>query len=84
MDKEKFQEELVNLFLSIYTETTTNAKVEQYQSQLTNLIDTLAPIKRKKVQMDMKQPWYDEQVGKLIQLRQLKERKWKNSRNEYD
>ena len=45
---EKFQEGLVNLYSSIHIETTTNAKVEEYQNQITNLIDTLAPIKRKK------------------------------------
>ena len=68
MDKEKFQEGLVNLLSSIHIETT-NAKVEQYQNQLTNLIDILSPITKKKVQRDMKQPWYDEQVAKEIQLR---------------
>ena len=47
MDKEKFQEGLVNLFSSIHIETS-NAKVEQYQNQLISLIDTLGPIKRKK------------------------------------
>ena len=63
MDKEKCQEELVYLFSSVHIETTTNAKVEQHQNQLTNLINTLAPIKRKKVQRDMKQPWYEIQLG---------------------
>ena len=50
--------------LSVHIETTTNGKVAQYQNQLTNLMDTLAPIKRKRVQTDMKQPSYDKQLPK--------------------
>ena len=47
-------------------------------------MDKLAPLKRKRIKKDMKQPWYDEQLSKEIQLKQLKERKWKQSGNEYD
>ena len=32
----------------------------------------------------MTQPWNDDQLSNEIQLRCLKERKWKHSRNEYD
>ena len=32
----------------------------------------------------MKEPWYDEQLSNEIQLRHLKERKWKHSGNEYE
>ena len=36
------------------------------------------------IKKDMKQPWYDEQLSNEIQLKCLKERKWKHSGNEYD
>ena len=32
----------------------------------------------------MKQPWYDDQVTNEVQLKCMKERKWKDSRNECD
>ena len=32
----------------------------------------------------MKQPWYDEQVTNEVWLKHIKERKWKDSGNEYD
>ena len=46
-------------------------------------MDKLAPIKNKRIKKDMKQPWYDEQLSNEIQLRHLKERRWKHSGNEY-
>ena len=46
-------------------------------------MDKLAPLKKKRIK-DMKQPWYDEQLSSEIQLRCLKEMKWKHSGNEYD
>ena len=58
-------------------------KIDQYNI-LISIMDKLAPLKRKRIKKDMKQPWYDEQLSKEIQLKQLKERKWKQSGNEYD
>ena len=84
MEKSAFQEELNTLLPSISHETTINSKVNKYQSGLTNIMDKLAPLKRKKIKQDMKQPWYDEQVSREIQLKRLKERKWKSSGSEYD
>ena len=50
----------------------------------TNVMDQLAPPKRKEVQMDMKQPWYNEQVVEEIWHQRLTERKWKSTTGEYD
>ena len=47
-------------------------------------MDKLVPLKKKRIKKDMKQHWYDEQLSNEIQLRHLKERKWKHSGNEYD
>ena len=47
-------------------------------------MDKLAPLEKKRIKKDMKQLLYDEQLSNEIQLRHLKERKWKHSRNEYD
>ena len=47
-------------------------------------MDKLAPLIKKRIKKDMKQPWYDENLSKKIQLKWLKERKWKQSGNEYD
>ena len=84
MDKDKFIEELKILQPSIHSKLTVNNKIDKYQKLLTNVIDQLAALKRKKVQMDMKQPWYNKQVAKEIWLIRLRERKWKSSNGGYD
>ena len=69
---------------SIYSKLIVHDKVDEHQKQLTNVMDQLAPLKRKKVHTDMKQPWYDEQLTKEIWPSRLKERIWKSSDSEYD
>ena len=56
---------------------------DKYHSILENIIDKLAPLRKKRLQQEMKQPWYDEQVTKEVWLKCMKERKWKDSGNEY-
>ena len=84
MDKEKFQEDLKALLPLICQEPSVDAKTDKYHIILNSIMDKLAPLKKKRIKKDMKQPWHDEQLSNEIQLRHLKERKWKHSGNEYD
>ena len=84
MDKEKFQEDLKALLPLISQEPSVDAKTDKYHTILDSIMDKLAPLKKKRIKKDMKQPWYDEQLSNEIQLRHLQERKWKHSGNEYD
>ena len=59
-------------------------KTDKCHTILNSIMDKLAPLKKKRIKKDMKQPWYDEQLSNEIQLRHLKERKWKHSGNEYE
>ena len=83
MDKEKFQEDLKASLPLISQEPSVDAKTDKYHTILDSIMDKLVPLKWKRIK-DMKQPWYDEQLSNEIQLRHLKERKWKHSGNEYD
>ena len=84
MDKEKFQEDLKASLPLISQEPSVDAKIDKYRTILESIMDKLAPLKKKRIKKDMKQPWYGEQFSNEIQLRHLKERKWKYSGNEYD
>ena len=84
MDKEKFQEDLKASLPLISQEPSFDAKTDKYHNILDSIMDKLAPLKKKKIKKDMKQPWNDEQLSNEIQLRHLKERKWKHSGNEHD
>ena len=84
MDKEKFQEDLKASLPLISQEPSVDAKTHKYHIILNSIMDKLAPLKKKRIKKDMKQPCYDEQLSNEIQLRYLKERKWKLSGNEYD
>ena len=66
MDKEQFQEDLSASLPLINQEKSVDAKIDQYHTILTSIMDKLAPIKRKRIKKDMKQPWYDEQLSKEI------------------
>ena len=78
----KFIEELKILQSSIHSKLTVNDKVDEYKKLVTNVMDQLALLKRKKLQIDMKQPWYNEQIAKEIWVRRLKERERKSSNTE--
>ena len=84
MDKEKFQEDLKVSLPLVSQEPSVDAKTDKYHTILDSIMEKLAPLKKKRIKKDMKQPWYDEQLSNEIQLRCLKERKWKHSGNEYD
>ena len=84
MDKERFQQEINASLPSISHETSVDTKTDKYHSILENIIDKLAPLRKKRLQQEMKQPWYDEQVTNGVWLKCMKERKWKDSGNEYD
>ena len=84
MDKEKFQKHLKASLPLISQEPSVDAKTDKYHTILNSIMDKLAPLKKKRIKKDIKQPWYDEQLSNEIQLRHLKERKWKHSGNEYD
>ena len=79
-----FKEELKKALTSINEETAIDSKSEKYQNELKKILDELAPLKKKRIRKEMKQPWYDEQVATEVQLRRLKERMWKRSGSEYD
>ena len=61
-----------------------DTKTDKYHCILENNIEKLASLRKKRLQQEMKQPWYDEQVTKEVGLKCMKERKWKDSGNEYD
>ena len=84
MEKEEFQEDLKASLPLISQEPSVDAKTDKYHIILNSIMDKLASLKKKRIKKDMKQPWYDEQLSNEIQLRCLKERKWKLSGNEYD
>ena len=84
MVQEKFQEDLKVLLTLISQEPSVDAKTYKYHIILNSIIGKLAPLKKKRIKKDMTQAWYDEQLSNEIQLRHLKERKWKHSGNEYD
>ena len=84
MDKEKFQEDLKASLPLISQELSVDAKTDKYHIILNSTMDKLALLKKKRIKKDMKQPWYDEQLSNKIQLRHLRERKWKHSGDEYD
>ena len=77
MDK-KFQKDLKASLPSV------DAKTDKYHTILDSIMDKLAELKMKRIEKDIKQPWYDEQLFNKILLRHLEERKWKHSGNEYD
>ena len=76
MDKVKFQEDLKASLPLISQEPSVDAKTDKYHTILKSIMDKLAPPKKKRIQKDMRQPWYDEQLSNEIQFRHLKERKW--------
>ena len=84
MDKERFKQEINASVPSINHETLVDTKTDKYHSILENIIDKLAPLRKKRLQLEMKQPWYDEQVTNGAWIKCMKERKWKHSGNEYD
>ena len=84
VDRERFKQEINASLPSISHETSVDTKTDKYHSILENIIDKLAPFRKKRLQQEMKQPWYDEQVTNGVQLKCMKERKWKDSGNEYD
>ena len=81
--KSKKEDLMVSLPL-ISQESSVDTKTDKYHTILNSIMDKLAPLKKKRKKKDMKQPWYDEQLSNEIQLRHLKERKWKHSGKEYD
>ena len=66
MDKEKFQENLKVSLPLISQEPSVNAKTDKYHTILNSIMDKLAPLKKKRIKGDMKQPWYDEQLSNEI------------------
>ena len=83
MDRERFKQEINASLPSISHETSVNTKTDKYHSILENIIDKLTPLRKKRLQQEMKQSWYDEQVTNRVWLKCMKERKWKDSGNEY-
>ena len=77
MDKERFQQEINTSLPSIHNVTSVDTKTDKYHSILENIIEKLAPLSKKRLQPEMKQPWYDEQVTNEVWLKCMKERKWK-------
>ena len=84
MVQEKFQEDLKASLTLISQEPSVDSKTYKYYIILNSIMDKLAPLKKKRIKKDMTQAWYDEKLFNEIQLRHLKERKWKHSGNEYD
>ena len=84
VDRERFKQEINASLQSISHETSVDTKTDKYHSILENIIDKFAPLRKERLQQEMKQPWYDEQVTNGVQLKCMKERKWKDSGNEYD
>ena len=84
MDRERLKQEINASLPSISHETSVDTKTDKYHSILENIIDKLTPLRKKRLQQEMKQPWYDEQVANGVRLKCMKERKWKDSGNEYD
>ena len=84
MDNNRFQQEINASLPSISHETSVDNKTDKYHSTLENIIEKLAPLRKKRLQQEIKQPWYDELVTNEVWLKCMKERKWKDSGNEYD
>ena len=79
MDKEKYQQEINASLPSISNETSVDTKTDKYHCILENIIEKMAPLRKNRLQQEMKQPWHDEQVTNEVQLKCMKERKWKDS-----
>ena len=61
VDRERFKQEINASLPSISHETSVDTKTDKYHSILENIIDKLAPLRKKRLQQEMKQPWYDDQ-----------------------
>ena len=81
MGRERFKQEINASLPSISHETSVDTKTDKH---LENIIDKLASVRKKRLQQEVKQPWYDEQVTNGVWLKSMMERKWKDSGNEYD
>ena len=68
---------------SINHETSVDTKTDKYHSILENIIERLAPHRKKRLPQENKQSWYDEQVTNEVRLKCMKKRKCKDSRNVY-
>ena len=54
MEKEGFQQEINALLSSISHETSVSTKTDKYHSILENIIENLAPLRKKRLQQEMK------------------------------
>ena len=84
MGRKRFKQEINASLPSISHDTSVDTKTDKYHGILENIIDKLATLRKERLQQEMKQPWYDGQVTNGVWLKCMKERKWKDSGNEYD
>ena len=60
MAKERFQQEINVSLPYISHEPSVDTNTDKYHSILENIIEKLAPLRKKRLLQEMKQSWYDE------------------------
>ena len=82
IDAAKFTEDIESSMLVNFTDESLDSLVEIYNNELTRLIDSHAPAVTKTVTINLKPPWYNDDIAAARRDMRQSERKWMNDKRQ--